>query len=408
MKVHLEGDPQPITLDADHFIAEGGQGRVYAREGVAYKIFHDPLQLPPAQKLQALQAIDHPRVLTPQRRIFNLSGQAIGYTQRFVPQASPVGALCPKAFRRRHQITPAIVAALVEDLRQMLCAIHHHKALVVDLNEANFLVAPTGAARWAVYAIDTDSYQVPGFPATAISERIRDRRSPPGHFTEGSDWFAFAVISFQMWCGIHPFLGRHPTVKGIDARMRAGISVLHPEVSVPTAALSFDLLPAAWRPWYRSMFETPRRSPPPPLQGAAPAISAPPAPAPTPAPPAAARQRAAAWLDGPSGPAYAVDDQIWLGGRAVAPCPQGPWRLVPSPKGRPLLVWLDGVALKLLDLDHNRPVPLRLHADALCDDPDHAIAFRSGTQVLSLRLTDLGTQVIAAPMVIGQSIQVGH
>ena len=32
-------------------------------------------------------------------------------------------------------------------------------------------------------------------------------------------WFAFAVVTFQLFTGIHPYKGKHPSVLDLDARM---------------------------------------------------------------------------------------------------------------------------------------------------------------------------------------------
>jgi len=99
-------------------------------------------------------------------------------------------------------------------------------------------------------------------------ESVRDRHAT--RFTRESDWFSFAVISFQMFVGIHPFKGNYPALrvctdkaKLLDARMKANISVLHPGVSVPASCLPFNSIPGAFYDWYHAVFEEGKRLAPP-------------------------------------------------------------------------------------------------------------------------------------------------
>jgi len=109
--------------------------------------------------------------------------------------------------------------------------------------------------------IDVDSYQTPSFPATAIMESIRDRHNK--NFNVDTDWFSFAVTSFQMFRGIHPYKGKHPNIKGLDDRMMANISVLHPDVKYPKAVLPVTVVPQAYLDWYKAVFHDGKRVPPP-------------------------------------------------------------------------------------------------------------------------------------------------
>ena len=122
----------------------------------------------------------------------------------------------------------------------------------------NFLVDP---AFGRVYFLDVDSYQTPSFAATALMESVRDRHAAV--WNEGTDWFSFAIVSFQMFVGIHPYKGKHPTLKTLEERMTRNVSVLHPDVSVPAACLPFDIIPRPWRDWYHAVLDCGQRVPPP-------------------------------------------------------------------------------------------------------------------------------------------------
>ena len=184
---------------------------------------------------------------------------------RSVGKAHALCQLFPRAFRQRNNLTPELSLRLVRQLQTGVSHIHSRGILIVDLNEMNFLVSTDFRE---LYFIDVDSYQTPSFPATVLMESVRDRHVKT--FSSDSDWFSFAVVSFQMFVGIHPFKGTYTAFQHLpdnatklDERMRANISVLHQGVSVPAACLPFSVIPPNYLDWYRAVFEQGRRLPPP-------------------------------------------------------------------------------------------------------------------------------------------------
>ncbi|KKN66629.1 hypothetical protein LCGC14_0469640 [marine sediment metagenome] len=258
MKVYVSG--QEIRLDKSAFVASGGEGEIYAKSKTAYKIYIDPKRMIPEGKIQELSKITDPNVNKPNKIITNSRGKPIGYTTTFIKKAFPLCSMFPRAYRDRNGITPAMTLSLIRRLQVMIDNIHSANILVVDLNEMNFLL---NTKHDKIYGIDVDSYQTPHFPATALMDTVRDRHSQKNVFDEGTDWFAFAITSFQMFCGIHPYKGKHSALKGLDARMMANISVLHPDVRVPKAVLPFDIIPQNWKQWYAAVLHDGKRVAPP-------------------------------------------------------------------------------------------------------------------------------------------------
>ncbi len=277
MRVEIPGQTAILLNDA-HFLARGGQASVYAQEGLAYKIFDDLDQVPSLERLRALKRLRHEQILGPLEPLYDEQGALLGFSMKLLSEAWTLCELFPLSFRRTQGLSPAQALALVLQLRELLSFIHLQGALIVDLNEMNVLVKHS---LDHLYLIDTDSWQLPGFPATALSESVRDRHS--SSFDEGTDWFAFAVVSFQLLTGIHPYRGRHPRLRSLDERMEAQVSVFDPEVKLPPSCLPFSLIPDDWRCWYEQLFEEGLRSPPPGTQASAshhlppmpPAIAAP-------------------------------------------------------------------------------------------------------------------------------------
>ena len=277
MKVYIKGTGKEVNLTQRDFVAQGGEGSVYTRNGMAYKVYHDPAHMIPVGKIQELSAITEPRVIRPQHVLTDRRGKAVGYTTKFIRDATALCQLFPKSFREREGVTHEMIQKLVRQLQHTVVEVHQAGVLVVDLNEMNFLVTRDFQN---IYAIDVDSYQTDHYPATAIMESIRDWTVRDHRWTTNSDWFSFAIVTFQMFTGIHPFKGMYrgsnvsyrkklPSDAQDDSfavtrrRMADHVSVFNPEVMVPAAIYPFHVIPAAYRAWYEALFIKGNRCPPP-------------------------------------------------------------------------------------------------------------------------------------------------
>jgi hypothetical protein len=251
-----------IRLGKTEFKAQGGEGSVYVKGSNAYKIYTDPSRCITQAKIDELSVLVQSNILRPLELIVDGRNQPVGYSMRAAGKTWSLCQLFPRAFRQRNHITLDLMLRLVRQLQTGVSHIHSRGILIVDLNEMNFLVASDLSE---LYFVDVDNYQTPSFPATGIMETIRDRHAKT--FSTDSDWFSFALVSFQMFVGIHPFKGTHPAFQNnaakLDARMRANVSVLHPGVTVPAACLPFSVIPPNYLDWYRAVFEQGRRLPPP-------------------------------------------------------------------------------------------------------------------------------------------------
>lgn len=249
-----------INLSNKDLKGSGGEGSVYVRGGSAYKIYHDRKNMLPLGKIQELSVIQDPQVIKPLEVISDVQGP-VGYSMIATPQDACV--LCqyfPRAFRTRFGLDVDFSNKLVESIRSGVHNIHNSGILLVDLNEMNFLFETQNPN---VFFIDVDSYQTPHYHATALMESVRDRHGIANQFNLGTDWFAFAIVSFQVFTGIHPYKGKHPSLKTMDERMMANVSVLNKSVNVPGACLPFDVIPSNYRDWYERVLEKGERCEPP-------------------------------------------------------------------------------------------------------------------------------------------------
>jgi len=250
-----------VSLTDREFIAQGGEGAVYGRGDLAFKIYADPAKVIPEAKIRELAALDRPNILRPLEVLLDERDRPVGFTMKWVREAGPLCRLFTTAYRRRIGVTEATTLLLADRMRAAVAAVHRAGCLMVDGNPFNYLVDRRD--RTTPYLIDVDSYRTPGFPATAFTPAVRDPLTR--EFTEMTDWFAFAVVVCQLFVGIHPFKGSHPDFKKTDlaGRMKAGISILNPTVKLPPAARPMDEIPPAYRDWFHAMFERGERSAPP-------------------------------------------------------------------------------------------------------------------------------------------------
>ena len=252
-----------ITLTQNDYKAQGGQGIVYVKGNLAYKIYHDPTKMIPEMKVRELSAIKMPVVLAPQDTLVDSkTGTVVGFTMPFVKDTEYLTKLFSRNFKDTNNIGADTVVNLIDEMRSALGELHKKNIIVGDYNEMNFLV---DADFKIPYHIDVDSYQTPNFPCNAIMDTVRDRRLPFGKFDELSDWFSWAVVTFQMYTGIHPYMGRHPSFKTtqLDERMVQRISVFDPDVKIPKACQDFSAIPKAHLEWYKKVFIDGYRSEPP-------------------------------------------------------------------------------------------------------------------------------------------------
>lgn len=252
----------PITLGQTEYKAQGGQGTVYVKSGVAYKVYHEADKMIPEGKIIELSQIGISNVLAPKDILYNEKMTPIGFTMPFVENTEYLTKIFSRGFKDSNGISNEMVVKLVTEMQKVLAELHTKGIIVGDYNEMNFLVDKSFTIP---YHIDVDSYQTKSFPCTAIMDTVRDRRLPFGKFDELSDWFSWGIVTFQMYMGIHPFMGRHPNFKTteLDARMKQNVSVFNAEVRLPKSCQDFSVIPQKHLDWYKSVFVDGKRSVPP-------------------------------------------------------------------------------------------------------------------------------------------------
>jgi serine/threonine protein kinase len=259
MKVFIKGKGE-IELKQQDFIASGGEASVYKKGNKAYKIYTDIHKMIPVGKIQELSCLTHPNIIKPEDVLLDTKNNHIGYNMKLVPKSYVLCQMFPKAFRQRENVSHQQAFEIVKKLQDIVKHCHDNKIIICDLNEMNVLLDDSFNE---VYLIDVDSVKTPSYPATALMDSIRDRHAAPKIFNEGTDWFSFAIISFLTFIGIHPYKGKHPSIKDMDERMLKNISVLNKEVSIPPVCYDFSVIPSNYLKWYNAVLEQGKRVSPP-------------------------------------------------------------------------------------------------------------------------------------------------
>ena len=260
-----------IVLDDSMYLASGGEANIFVKDNIAYKIYHNPKQMIPVEKIQELSCIKSPNVLKPQHVIYDNNGHAVGFTMDFIKNTNPLCKLFTKAYKQKNGLSVEDIVFFIEKMQNTIKEIHESKCLIVDLNELNVLAS---ARNRTPYFIDTDSYQTKHFRATALMESIRDRLVKNNQWTELSDWYSFAILAFQLLINIHPFKGRHPDYKmdDLDGRMKNSISVFDKDIVLPPVCSKFDIIPKSHLSWFHELFVNNKRMPPPEIGDFAPVL----------------------------------------------------------------------------------------------------------------------------------------
>ncbi len=258
-RIYLNGTA--VELNQSHYRAAGGFGTVYAKQGKAFKIFHDPNQALAEGKIRELAVLTEPNILGPREPIHDSKGKPIGFWMPFVDKTEYLCKLFTKGFCDTQGITPADAAALVARMQTTLESIHSKDILVVDYNEMNFL---TDKKFEEVYYIDVDGYQTPHYRAEAIMASIRDPRVQNNAWTRESDWFSFGILACQLYIKTHPYKGRHPDHgRNWEEMMKKGVSIFNKDTRMPPSTLDLSVVPKGHRKWLERVMEHGERSKPP-------------------------------------------------------------------------------------------------------------------------------------------------
>lgn len=263
IQVVLEGKG-PVTLRDSNYVATGGEGTIYRISDSVVKIYHKPEEARRrgmADKIRLLAGIKHPYISSPTGLVTNPVGEHVGHYLPFV-DGHPLARVFTNEFWQREGFTHAHASTLVDRMREVISFAHQHQAVLVDANELNWFALLSGS-KPEPRIIDVDSWSIGKWPATVIMPSIRDWHSKA--FNEQTDWFAWGIVTFQIYTGLHPFKG---TLDGfersdLEGRMKANASVFSKGVRLNRAVRDFAKIPGHLLSWYEATFQNGERVSPP-------------------------------------------------------------------------------------------------------------------------------------------------
>lgn len=252
----------------DH-LDEGGEAVLFKTStGEVIKWYHDQSRFASgemARKINHLAGFRHPYAVSPQGLV-RYNGNVVGYWMPFCA-GDPLIKVADTIYRKKIGLDDAKVLKLVERMRDTIHACHAFGIVLADPNELNWMMVQ-GPQGPEPRLLDLDSSQVKNWKAYGVAPIYQDYHTRG--FTEGSDWYTFAIVSFKLWTGIHPFMGNHPrfnSPKELEPRtirrMKEQVSVLNPLVKVPKIVKNARAIPPNWLSWYEQMFHSGVRSEPP-------------------------------------------------------------------------------------------------------------------------------------------------
>lgn len=262
---NVEGVGTLIPSQSNH-LGTGGEASVYQYQNWAVKILKDPAKARAndlAGRLNLLTKVNSTRLATPRHKVYDKAGDLVGYSMPLIQGEMVIRAISGD-WRKKTGFSIEHGLNVVENMRLANCEAHSIGAVVVDGNELNYIMNPS---TQNVVLIDTDSWKIGGFCPTAIFDSIRDPLVSGADFSQESDWFSWAIVSFQILIGIHPFAGKLAGYGKTDMlrRMKEGASVFSPGIQLPTNIRPLSSIPSDLLLWYKSVFEKKLRTAPPPI-----------------------------------------------------------------------------------------------------------------------------------------------
>lgn len=262
--VELEGRGALIIRPSDH-IATGGEASVYRAHGTSVKIYTDTEKMRRdgmIDKVKLLKPLRSKFVMAPEGIVFDSNGKPIGLYMPFA-EGEALPRIFTSAYWQREGFEIAQANTLVDRMRDTVRFAHDHKAVMVDPNELNWVISLARKKDPEPRAIDVDSWAIGRFGPKAIMLSIKDWHAKG--FNDQTDWFAWGIVTFQIFTGIHPYRGTLDgyTQKDLEKRMKDNASVFAKGVRLNNAVRDFSTIPVPLFEWYKATFEKNERTIPP-------------------------------------------------------------------------------------------------------------------------------------------------
>ncbi|TAI67630.1 hypothetical protein [Bradyrhizobium sp. Leo170] len=254
-----------VTLRESDYITTGGEGSIYKTGQTVVKLYTDPNKMARdgmPEKVKMLARLQHPGIVAPHGLVLDDSRKPIGFYMPFVV-GEPMSRVFVSDYRSRTGFGEWDAVAVTQCMFDIVAYAHTQQVLLVDANELNWLVHFTKGNAASASVIDVDSWAIGRWPATVIMPSIRDWSAKA--FSPETDWFAWGIVAFQVFTGIHPFKGRIEGYKPGDLvrRMKDNASVFDQRAKLPLSVRDFSCIPGPLLDWFQATFQLGKRGTPP-------------------------------------------------------------------------------------------------------------------------------------------------
>ncbi len=228
-------------------LAEGGEGIIYEYGNKLIKTYKPHVNMSTKErKIKLLMTKNLPaEVISPIDIVYDSKNHFVGYVMDKV-DGEEFKKLSNKKFVKANGITKKEILAMLDRLFDILVDLHKQGIYIGDLNDQNILFDK----HYNIFIIDCDSWSIDSEKCDVAMDLFKDPLLVSNNFNQGTDTYAFSVLSWKSLTRIHPFGGTMQPDMNIMERMQKGISVIdNPMVKIPKtieswAGLSPELINA--------------------------------------------------------------------------------------------------------------------------------------------------------------------
>ena len=219
-------------------ISRGGEGIIYEISSTSVaKIYHSGIKPITEQKFKLLSVLTLDNFVIPEDILLDSNGNSVGYVMKIVDKDHfPLYTSFAQSFCIRMGLNDTWKIEISKKIVSCTKFAHTANIVIGDLSGFNILIDKQSSVKF----IDTDSYEVKGFPHSGrLLEEIRDYKKG-GSVCKDSDYFALSVLIFNLLTGVHPFKGVHKKYDSLSERMIRSLPV--------TVKDSNLIIPKCYRP----------------------------------------------------------------------------------------------------------------------------------------------------------------
>lgn len=224
--VNPENPTEVFNIDERNEISRGGEGRIMNIDGYGSKvakIYLDEGRELPTSRITEFLNLPAQLFLRPLKRLKGSKFNGFVMDKLDISKYFPLDSLFSPAFAAKRGLPSFYKAKVAAEIINGVQYAHNNNIVIGDLNQFNIMVNDTVNVKF----IDVDSYETPSIKHNGkLLENIRDYYFG-GQVCKESDYFALAIIIFNLLTGIHPYKGNHSTYgNNLKERMINNLSIL--------------------------------------------------------------------------------------------------------------------------------------------------------------------------------------